>query len=688
MTRPAERPYFLEGIEYLEILDGDGHYLQLPKLTTAQRDALSATEGMMIYNTDTGRVAVYQDGSWVEIQPWVITGTTLNFFLSDDAADIGTYYYMYPTESGNGYSELTSPSLSTGDDQLLWSFVTEAGEPGIEVLALGAYTTTLFLKKTGNKDVRVYWKLFKRDTGGTETEILQSAVSDYLTADNSQYLISAYLNEDQVLDPSDRLVLKLYANVSGTGTDVTVTLTMEGDYDSRLTINVLSSAFNLDRLSDVTITSPADNELLAYDSGSGKWINQAPSEAGILAADGSVPLSGDLDANGHSIDGLLAVNDYFVWATEFSGTDLGAQINAAHAAHPEAVILIPPGTFSLETDVVGPMIIVGAGSNIAVGRLNYTTIITNGGRFKNCMLVGLRIEKGSSDTHPLWDNVTYTHLAHDIRSVGFSIGLEVKDQTFANLLTNVMISDTSTYALYLHGSVNGLTIDNLVITLNNTGQGVFINNSTAAMIRIKNSYIENCGGTGLAVLDAVESIYLEHVWFEDNDRNIRIMGDTGTPAYITLFEAKDCRFVGSSEHENYIDYVQVARFTNCYCSSDQKWTFAHPKKVLFDNFEFNGTILSGQEKVLPVTPREAGEVTGIPIDSTGVKTASVSFVRNFPTELDRVNVILKDPTATDFDAIVWVANMSNSGFDIKVKIVTASATPGATVRVLWTAYGF
>jgi len=307
MTRPAERPYFLEGIEYLEILDGDGHYLRLPKLTTAQRDALSATEGMMIYNTDTGRVAVYQDGGWVEIQPWVITGTTLNFFLSDDAADVGSYYYMYPTESGNGYSELTSPSLSTGDDQLLWSFVTEAGEPGVEVLALGAYTTTLFLKKTGNKDVRVYWKLFKRDTGGTETEILQSAVSDYLTADNSQYLISAYLNEDQTLDPTDRLVLKLYANVSGTGTDVTVTLTMEGDYDSRLTINVLSSAFNLDRLSDVTITSPADNELLAYDSGSGKWINQTPSEAGVLAADGSVPLSGDLNADSHSIANLVSI---------------------------------------------------------------------------------------------------------------------------------------------------------------------------------------------------------------------------------------------------------------------------------------------------------------------------------------------------------------------------------------------
>jgi len=228
---------------------------------------------------DVVLVKTTEDG--LETQPWPVSGTVLNYFLSDDAADVGSYYCLYPTETGESASELTSPSLTTGDDQLLWSFVTEEGEPGIDQLALGAYTATLFLKKTGNKDVRVYWKLFKRDTGGTETEILQSAVSDYLATDNSQYLISGYLNEDQALDPTDRLVLKLYANVSGTGTDVTVTLTMEGNYDSRLTINVLSSAFNLGRLSDVTIASPADDEVLAYDSGSGKWINQAPTFLGL-----------------------------------------------------------------------------------------------------------------------------------------------------------------------------------------------------------------------------------------------------------------------------------------------------------------------------------------------------------------------------------------------------------------------
>jgi len=256
-------------------------------------------------------VKATEDG--LDTQPWPATGVNLNYFLSDDAADIGGYYYMYPTETGDTSAQLTSSALGVGDDQLLWTFVTETGEPGVDTLALGAYTATLYLQKSGNKDARVYWKLFKRDTAGTETELLQSAVSDQLTDTSSQYVISAYLNEDQVLDPTDRLVLKLYANVSGTGNDVSITLTMEGDYDSRILIHILSSSFSLDRLSDVDVSSPADDELLAYDSGSGKWTNKALSDVGtaehgneahnpdFLAADGSNSPTADINWGGNKI---------------------------------------------------------------------------------------------------------------------------------------------------------------------------------------------------------------------------------------------------------------------------------------------------------------------------------------------------------------------------------------------------
>ena len=368
-------------------------------------------------------VKVAEDG--IETQPWPVTGTTSHFFLSDDAADIGSYFYMYPSETGGSHSSIASPSLSIGNDQLLWSFIAEPGA-GVSQLALGAYTATLFLKKSGNKAVRVYWKLFKRDTGGTETEILQSAVSDYLTADNSQYLISAYLNEDQVLDPTDRLVFKLFANVSGTGTDVTVTLTMEGNYDSRLTINVLSSAFNLDRLSDVTITSPADNELLAYDSGSGKWTNQTPSEAGILAADGSVPLTGDLDFDSHSALNLKSTMG-IVNAATFPGADIGEKINNAidYAYANDKAVFVPFTKEDFSTTITLKPVPIYFND----ARLNYTgsgiAVQTDPSTRLGYQVYGLHVSNGGTGTVGLYLNGCYQSEFHINRIYKFDVGLKL-----------------------------------------------------------------------------------------------------------------------------------------------------------------------------------------------------------------------------------------------------------------------
>jgi hypothetical protein len=40
----------------------------------------------------------------------------------------------------------------------------------------------------------------------------------------------------------------------------------------------------LNDVTDVTITSVADNEVLVYDNGTGEWINQTAAEAGLAAA--------------------------------------------------------------------------------------------------------------------------------------------------------------------------------------------------------------------------------------------------------------------------------------------------------------------------------------------------------------------------------------------------------------------
>jgi hypothetical protein len=47
----------------------------------------------------------------------------------------------------------------------------------------------------------------------------------------------------------------------------------------------------IDDVGDVTITSVADNELLAYDNSSSKWINQTPTEAGLSPTAGSTSIT-------------------------------------------------------------------------------------------------------------------------------------------------------------------------------------------------------------------------------------------------------------------------------------------------------------------------------------------------------------------------------------------------------------
>jgi len=172
-----------------------------------------------------------------------IASSVWNFFLTNNSADIGGYYYMEVDDDGGTIQELTSSALSAGNDQLLWSFITESGYPGIDLLSLGIYTATLFLYKSGTKSVEIYWKLFKRDTGGTETELMTSSLTSELTDSRTQYIISASKVEDIEIDTTDRIVLKIYANVGSSGSNPTVTLTMEADYDSRIALRVKSTAF-------------------------------------------------------------------------------------------------------------------------------------------------------------------------------------------------------------------------------------------------------------------------------------------------------------------------------------------------------------------------------------------------------------------------------------------------------------
>ena len=54
------------------VLDGhvrttDTHYVQFGSLTSTERDALTAANGMVIYNSTTNKFQGYENGSWVNL---------------------------------------------------------------------------------------------------------------------------------------------------------------------------------------------------------------------------------------------------------------------------------------------------------------------------------------------------------------------------------------------------------------------------------------------------------------------------------------------------------------------------------------------------------------------------------------------------------------------------------------------
>jgi len=105
--------------------------------------------------------------------------------------------------------------------------------------------------------------------------------------------------------------------------------------------------------------------------------------------------------------------------------------------------------------------------------------------------------------------------------------------------------------------------------------------------------------------------------------------------------------------------------------------------------DLDGTMTGAVDRGYTYAEQE-GVVTGIPIDSVGLKQVDVTFPAQYPTGGSRpasirVYATLVNPTATDFAAVVWVDNITATGFRVNVNVIAASATAGATVSVAWRA---
>lgn len=102
-------------------------------------------------------------------------------------------------------------------------------------------------------------------------------------------------------------------------TDKTKTGLAKEEFDALWTaVNAIPVAYDLADLDDVVITAVADDEVLSWDSGTSKWINQTAAEAGLAVA-----------GHDHDADYSAIAHDHDADYVEITGDTMTGELHAS-----------------------------------------------------------------------------------------------------------------------------------------------------------------------------------------------------------------------------------------------------------------------------------------------------------------------------------------------------------------------
>jgi len=213
------------------------HDVPLVKLGTVVRGSgescITSTPGMF-QTCDAGAVVRINTG----ISPHAVSRT---YYLLNNG--IPAYRYMQPTDPAIGEDNETSGVLGAGDNQLL---LTYGSHPTQEcALRAGVHTLRLVIEKTGGADPAfrsacVYWKLYELKADTSEVLLMTSSTSGAITT-TATFNISAVLAANVTIANDSVFLLKVYANIGITGTDVSLKFYYYGATNAALTLLAYST---------------------------------------------------------------------------------------------------------------------------------------------------------------------------------------------------------------------------------------------------------------------------------------------------------------------------------------------------------------------------------------------------------------------------------------------------------------
>lgn len=175
---------------------------------TVTLTCITAETNILAYSTN-----VTTDG--FDIYTKVVPVTPQYNMFIDTSSDIATYKQMvllqsYP--SGSVARKTTNLSVTP---TLMQVFATNAGFPGASLLPRGKFVSTLQTEKAaGSNNYIIYFELWKMTSGGSETLLATSNLSNQTPTNLiTNHELAAFLNADLVLLTTDRIVVKIYGQM-------------------------------------------------------------------------------------------------------------------------------------------------------------------------------------------------------------------------------------------------------------------------------------------------------------------------------------------------------------------------------------------------------------------------------------------------------------------------------------------
>lgn len=237
--------------------------------TTSGTGLIGGLTSQAIIQNETGFTVKSDNtaGVWHIIQDSRAKSATSNLLaygLTESGA-VGGYNRLAFSTGDSDYSgtaqNFALPAI-TGADVLLGGWVGDQGQ--VEGLLSDSNIDLVFSvrRTSGTAGAYFYVKYYHRTSGGTETLIGTSGISQVVTASIYEEHDIAALIAAQNFDATDYLVIKFYGTKSGTGSNPVYDVKLEGyDDPARASISVPSSIIQLNQLSGAVTDAQVPNDI-------------------------------------------------------------------------------------------------------------------------------------------------------------------------------------------------------------------------------------------------------------------------------------------------------------------------------------------------------------------------------------------------------------------------------------------